>query len=88
MVALWREAARAGGDLALVSGLLAAAAKALPTVVAGSIKNENGRTAGMLLRTILAVLSSQVGKCGSLYILIQGDVAWLVCADPPQGGLG
>ena len=69
MVALWREAVRAGGDLALVSELLRAAATVLPTVVAGSIKNDNGRTVGILLRTILAVLSSQVCECGSPYIL-------------------
>ena len=75
MVALWREAVRSGGDLALVSELLRVAATVLPTVVAGSIKNDNGRTVGMLLRTILAVLPSQVRECVSSRILGQGQGA-------------
>ena len=59
-VALWREAVRVGGDPGLVSGLLEAAAPVLPSVIMASIKKDNGSMAGMLLRTILAVLPPQV----------------------------
>ena len=59
-VALWRETARVGGDKAMVCGLLEAAAAVLPAVVTASIKQNNGKTAYMLMRTILAMLPPQV----------------------------
>ena len=59
-MALWREAVRVGGDSALVSGLLDAAATVIPGVVVASIKEDNGSTASRLLRTILEVLPPQV----------------------------
>ena len=65
-VALWREAVRTGGDNALVCRLLEVAATVLPTVILASIKKDNGSTACMLLRTILAMFSSEVGASGPL----------------------
>ena len=65
-VALWREAVRIGGDSALVSSLLEAAATALPDVVMASIEEDRGSTAYRLLQTILAVLPPQV------YVLFEG----------------
>ena len=67
-VALWREAVRIGGDSALVSSLLEAAATALPDVVMASIKKDSGSTAYRLLQTILAVMPPQV------YALFEGLV--------------
>ena len=61
VVALWRESVRTGGDSALVCKLLDAAATSFPAVVTTSLKEDNGRTACMLMRTILAVLPQQVG---------------------------
>ena len=67
VVALWREAVRAGGDTTLVCRLLEAAATALPTVVTASITEDNGSTASMLLRTIVTLVSPQVGASGPRY---------------------
>ena len=61
LAAMWREAVRAGGDRALVCGLLEAVAPVLPAVVKESIEKNNDITAGMLLRTIVTVLPPQVG---------------------------
>ena len=61
VVAMWREAVRVGGDCALVSGLLDAAATTLPKVIMASINKENGKTAALLLRTMLRVMPPQVG---------------------------
>ena len=74
-MALWREAVRVGGDSALVSALLEAAAAALPGVVMTSIKEDNGSTASRLLRTILAVIPPQVCSLGSLRDVVQGMCA-------------
>ena len=63
VVALWREAVRVDGNSALVCGLLEAAAPVLPAVVTESIKLDGGSTARMLLRTILALFSPEVGRC-------------------------
>ena len=60
VVAMWREAVRVGGDSALVSGLLDAAATTLPTVIVASINKDNGKTAALLLRTMLRVMPPQV----------------------------
>ena len=83
-VALWREAVRVGGDCALVSELLEAAAATLPTVIMASIEKENGRTASLLLRTILRVLPPQVLDWVSV---LQGDAVcdFCVCWCPRDG---
>ena len=60
VVELWRESVQTGGHSALVSDLLDAAATVLPAVVATSLKKDDGLTARMLLKTIVAVLPLQV----------------------------
>ena len=60
VVELWRESVRPGGDSALVCALLDTAASVLPAVVSESFKLDNGLTARMLLKTIVAVLPLQV----------------------------
>ena len=67
-VALWREAVRVGGNSALVSGLLEAAAPALPTLMTASIDKDNGSTARLLIRTILALFGSSLVVRGCIYV--------------------
>ena len=84
-VALWREAVRTGGNSALVRGLLEAAATALPMVVTASIEKDDGSTARMLLRTILAVLPPQVNALGPFGYCTGGIVSDF-CLRMPSGG--
>ena len=65
VVELWREGVRAAGQSAIVCKLLDAAATSLPAVVTTSLKEDNGSTARMLIRTIVAILPLQVGAIGA-----------------------
>ena len=68
MVELWRESVRPGGDSALVSELLEAAATVIPAVITASFKtDDDGLTALMLLKTIVAVLPLQVDAPRTLW---------------------
>ena len=81
VVELWREAVRNGGDFNLVSSLLETAATVLPTVVTTSIMQDNGSTACMIFRTILAIMPPQVCTSGFLPYCVQG-----ICDGVQQGG--
>ena len=75
--ALWWEAKRVGGDAELVCRLLQAAAPSVLKAVLASIRDDHGRTANILLQTLLVAKSSQVHSVRVNAIgWISGFAAW------------